>query len=417
MTDWESLSKQLQALGVELGKDARIKSKPKNLHPVENVIDGRFIEFQVGQVYCHEEFYPFSHYHGKQPLQLANPIETLCRWAKASDLTADDLEHFIFLDTETSGLAGGTGTYAFEVGLGRFTAEGFHLAQFFMRHPGEEPALLSGLSAFMEGLKAVVTYNGKAFDIPLLNTRYTLLGMTSPFEGVDHFDLLPLARRLWTHRLESRTLGQVENRILGVERSDEEIPGYLIPEIYFDYLRTQDARPLEGVFYHNAVDILSLAGLFSHMSFLLDQPLSEKIQHAEDTLSLAQFFESINDLELAQELYQRALDSQLPDKLHWDALERFSFMLKRSGNWPAAVNLWEQAADHHQLYAFEELAKYYEHRAKDLDAAHQWTVKAIRTLDSHKIPSYQYAWWQESLNHRLNRLERRLAAQSSSESG
>jgi uncharacterized protein len=99
-----------------------------------------------------------------------------------------------------------------------------------MRHPGEEPALLAGLMAFVDGMQAVVTYNGKAFDIPLLNTRFTLLGLPSPFEEIDHFDLLPLARRLWRTRLESRTLGNVENLILGVTRDEQEVPGYLIPE-------------------------------------------------------------------------------------------------------------------------------------------------------------------------------------------
>ena len=92
-----------------------------------------------------------------------------------------------------------------------------------MRHPGEELALLAGLSTFIDGMQAVVTYNGKAFDLPLLNTRYTLMGLSNPFEGVAHFDLLPLARRLWRIRLESRTLGNVENHILGVSRGADEV--------------------------------------------------------------------------------------------------------------------------------------------------------------------------------------------------
>jgi len=228
MTDWKSLSEQLKGLGVTIGKETKFKKNHPNNRPIESVVDGSFREVIYGQVFCHEEIYQQDHTHGEKPLYPKQPIKTLCEWAGATALTPGDIQDFIFLDTETSGLAGGTGTYAFEVGLGRFTDRGFHLAQFFMRHPGEEPALLAGLSEFMDGMKAVVTYNGKSFDIPLLNTRYTLMGMTSPFADVDHFDLLPLARRLWRIRLESRTLANVENQILGVQRGEEEVPGYLI---------------------------------------------------------------------------------------------------------------------------------------------------------------------------------------------
>lgn len=408
MSDWKSLSDQLKALGVELGKDKPLKKKRGRRFPIESVVDGRFCEVIYGEVFCHEEMYPMGHIHGEKPLWPSEPIQTLCQWANAQQLSRSDLQDFIFLDTETSGLAGGTGTYAFEVGLGRFTDQGFKLAQFFMRHPGEEPALLAGLSEFMDGMKAVVTYNGKSFDIPLLNTRYTMMGMTSPFEGIDHFDLLPLARRLWRIRLESRTLGNVETQILGVTRGEEEVPGYLIPEMYFDYLKTQDARPMSGIFYHNAIDILSLAGLFSHMAFLLHDPHSTRIQHGEDVVALARFFESLGDIPQSETLYKRALDQDLEDELYWDTLERYSFLVKRKDDWETAIALWIPAAEHQELYAFEELAKYYEHRAKDLEEAQRWTVKALTLLNEKHMPSYKYQFWQESLEHRLARLNRRL---------
>ena len=408
MTDWESLSKQLKSLGVELGKDKRPSQPKARSYPIDAVVEGQFWEVIYGQVFCHEEHYTRDHLHGNQPIWPAHPIHPLCEWANANPLTKADLGDLIFLDTETSGLAGGTGTYAFEVGVGRFTEDGFRLAQFFMRHPGEEPALLAGLAEFTDGMQAVVTYNGKAFDIPLLNTRYTLSGLTSPFEEIDHFDLLPLARRLWRNRLESRTLGTVENRILGVVRDEQEVPGYLIPEMYFEYLKTQDARPLAGVFYHNAIDILSLAGLFSHMAFLLNEPHSEEIAHPEDTAALARFFETMGDKSQAVTLYQRALQEKLPSDLYWDTLERFSFLLKRSGEWESAIALWEQAALAGHLYAFEELAKYYEHHAADLPAAHDWTSQAIGALEHLHLPPYMYQQWLASFNHRLERLNRKL---------
>ncbi len=408
MPEWKSLEDQLRALGVQVGKDKPLKGKRAQKHPIEKVISGGYWEMIYGEVFCHEEVYPSDYIHGAKPLMPSDPIEVLCQWAGAQQLSLTDLQSFVFLDTETSGLAGGTGTYAFEVGVGRFTDQGFRLAQFFMRHPGEEPALLAGLTAFMDGMQAVVTYNGKSFDIPLLNTRYTLMGMDTPFKSVDHFDLLPLARRLWKIRLESRTLGNVENQILGVVRGGEEVPGYLIPQMYFDYLRTQDARPLAGIFYHNAIDILSLAGLFGHMAFLLDDPHSERIQHGEDVVALARFFELMGEIPEAEALYQKALSTDLPEEVYWDTVQRFSFLLKRKGEWPAAIALWEPAAENGALYAFEEIAKYYEHQMGDLEEAHRWTVGALTVLNGQHFPAYEYHSWQEKLTHRLERLERRL---------
>ena len=411
MTDWQSLSEQLKALGLEVGKKKNLKPRRTKGFPIQDVVEGRFIEVIYGEVFCHEVFYQQDYRHGAKPLWPATPLQALCQWAHAEPYSTEDLQDFIFLDTETSGLAGGTGTYAFEVGLGRFTEEGFKLAQFFMRHPGEEPALLAGLTAFMDGMKAVVTYNGKSFDIPLLNTRYTMMGMSSPFTDVDHFDLLPLARRLWRIRLESRTLGNVERQILGVIRGEEEVPGYLIPEMYFEFLRTQDSRPLAGIFYHNAIDILSLAGLFSHMAFLLHDPHSENIQHAEDIVALARFFESMADIPRAKSLYQRALGSNLPEDLYWDTLERYSFLLKRQEEWGSAIILWEKAANNSALYAHEELAKYYEHQVKNLELAQKWTLEAIEKLNKNHMPAYEYQNWKESFEHRLSRLERRIGNQ------
>jgi len=408
MTDWNGLSDKLKALGVKLGKSDLPAPKSKGRYPIEKVVDGSFREVIYGQVFCHEEHYPAGHLHGDKPLLTADPIDNLCQWAKASSYSLDDLGGLIFLDTETSGLSGGTGTYAFEVGLGRFTNKGFKLAQFFMRHPGEEPALLAGLTEFMHGMKAVVTYNGKSFDIPLLNTRYTMMGMTSPFDGIDHFDLLPLARRLWRLRLASRTLGSVETNILGVKRGEEEVPGYMIPEMYFDFLKTGDARPIAGIFYHNAIDILSLAGLFSHTAYLLNDPITKDIPHNEDLVALARFFEAQGDIPQSEALYQKAINNKLEENLYWDTLSRLSFLQKRREDWASAITLWEQAAENDLLYAHEELAKYYEHRSKDLPEAQKWTLRALEVLESQQFPSYEYADWRGRFNHRLDRLQRRI---------
>ncbi len=405
MTDWESLSEQLKALGVALGKDKAFGPSKKAVHPIESVVEGQFIDAIYGQTFVHEEVYTKDYFHGENQIFPTRPINALCSWARAENLNLENLNNFIFLDTETSGLAGGTGTYAFEVGLGRFTEEGFHLAQFFMRHPGEEAALLAGMVQFMDGMEAVVTYNGKSFDIPLLNTRYTLSGLSSPFEGIYHFDLLSLARRLWRIRLESRTLGNIEKEILNFKRGEEEVPGYMIPEMYFEYLKTKDARPMAGIFYHNAMDILSLAALFSHSAAILEAPFSNIVTHGEDLVALARHYENLDETELAEKLYQKALASPLSEDLHWDTLKRFSLMLKRQSHWQKALPLWEEAAANDQLYAFVELAKYYEHQTRAFEEAQQWTLSAMTALEKQYLPAYQYQVWQEELSHRLARLE------------
>lgn len=409
MTDWDSLTNQLKALGVELGKTKHPNKPAGKKYPIESVIEGQFWNVIYGEVFCHQERYPIGHHHGEKPLWPSQPLDRLCQWAGSENLSKEDLHNIIFLDTETSGLAGGTGTYAFEIGVGRFMDDTFQLAQFFMRHPGEEPALLAALSEFMDGMQAVVTYNGKSFDIPLLNTRFTMMGMSTPFENIAHFDLLPLARRLWRNRLESRTLGSVEAHILGVTRGEQEVPGYLIPEMYFDFLKTQDARPMAGIFYHNAIDILSLAGLFSHMALLLHAPHTDAIQHPEDTAALARLFEALGKTTQSNALYEKALAENLPESIYWDTLERYSYQLKRSGDWPKAVALWEQAAKDGKLYAFEELAKYHEHQTRNLLEAKAWTTSALETLTTRQIIHTQYQLWKPSFEHRLNRLNRKLS--------
>ena len=135
-----------------------------------------------------------------------------------------------------------------------------------MRDPAEEAGMLEALAEFLAPTQALVTFNGKAFDAPLLITRYTLHNIPFPFKDYAHLDLLPLARRLWRDRLPSRALKYLEENVLSAPRTLEEVPGYEIPYLYFDYLRSRDARPLKGVFYHNAMDVVAMAALLSHVT-------------------------------------------------------------------------------------------------------------------------------------------------------
>ena len=406
-----SLSDKLKSLGVKVGKTDHSSAKRKSGASIQDVLNGHFVSTRRGEAFIYEERYDASYRHGWAPLETQVPLTLMADWAKDARLLEMPLESFVFLDTETSGLAGGTGTYAFLVGAGRFeqSASGrtFRLLQFFMRDPSEEPAMLEALADFLAPCSALVTFNGKSFDTPLLKTRYRLHDIPIPFENYAHADLLHLARRLWRDRLPSRTLKYIEEHVLEVHRTSEEVPGYEIPWIYFDYLRTGDAGQMKGVFYHNAMDILALAALLSHMAEMMNDPFDESIQHGVDVIALAKMHEDLHRWDLAARLYERGLEMQLEADDFWKAVRRLSVLQKRRGDLDQAVRLWEQAAKKGHVYAHVELAKHYEHRIRDFHEAKKWTQAAIKQVKTGGLPAYVQEHWKAELEHRLNRLLRK----------
>ena len=407
-----TLSDRLKAMGVKIGAQDLPAPQKERIYPVEDIAAGRFIETGNGSTYIIEQDFSTNYIQGQVGLQISTKPQTIAEWAGNQQIADDDPESLVFLDTETSGLAGGTGTFAFLVGVGRYTPGGFHLAQFFMRDPIEEPALLLALEEFLAPCRTVVSFNGKAFDVPLLDTRYILQGWKSPFKDFSHIDLLHLARRLWRDRLPSRTLANLEVQILHANRTDEEIPGWMIPQIYFDYLRDGDARPLLRVFYHNAMDVVSLAALLNHTSFLLETPLSLTKKEFIDLAAIARLLEDLGHTEKALEYYEKCIQSDLPEEIFNSALQRLSFIQKRNNNYAAAIPLWEQAIQRKQIYAYEELAKYYEHHAQDFETARKWTLEALEFFNSSDPSAFEKAQWTEVFQHRLERLERKLSTQS-----
>ena len=407
-----TLSDRLKAMGVKIGAQDLPAPQKERTYPVEDIAAGRFIETGNGSTYIIEQDFSTNYIQGQVGLQISTKPQTIAEWAGNQQIADDDPESLVFLDTETSGLAGGTGTFAFLVGVGRYTPGGFHLAQFFMRDPIEEPALLLALEEFLAPCRTVVSFNGKAFDVPLLDTRYILQGWKSPFKDFSHIDLLHLARRLWRDRLPSRTLANLEVQILHANRTDEEIPGWMIPQIYFDYLRDGDARPLLRVFYHNAMDVVSLAALLNHTSLLLETPLSLTKKEFIDLAAIARLLEDLGHTEKALEYYEKCIQSDLPEEIFNSALQRLSFIHKRNNNYAAAIPLWEQAIQRKQIYAYEELAKYYEHHAQDFETARKWTLEALEFFNSSDLSAFEKAQWTEVFQHRLERLERKLSTQS-----
>ena len=272
----------------------------------------------------------------------------------------------------------------------------------------KKPALLEGLGNFLASAKALVTFNGKAFDAPLLVTRYTLHGIPVPFKEFAHLDLLPLARRLWRDRLESRALKFLEENILLAPRTVEEVPGYEIPYIYFDYLRDGDARPLKGVFYHNAMDVVAMAALLSHTAKMLEDPFHESIEHGLDVIALAKLYEDLGQWDMAARLFERGLEKGISEENFSEAVRRLSVLQKRRGDFDEAIRLWEEAASNGHIYAFVELAKYFEHKQRDPKSALKWTKSAQKQIEKSDLPVYIRKHWMEELTHRRQRLETKL---------
>lgn len=411
--DSNELFDKLKSMGVQLGGKQVVQQKPRQSpYSIENVVKGEDLPTMHGLAFITQEQYTSDYRHGEIPLCLDREMDILAAWSNCPRIMNGG-NNVVFLDTETSGLAGGTGTYVFLVGIGYRTATGFELVQFFMRDPGQEAALLAGLYSWLTRFDTVVTFNGKTFDVPLLNTRYTLNGMASPFVEYQHVDVLHIARKLWRDRLPSRALGELEKEIVRFRRTTDDIPGWMIPELYFDYLRNGDARPLAGVFYHNAVDILSLACLYGHVAGMLKDPLREAAQHGLDLAAIARLYEEMGKIEQAAELYERSLEQGLPEDFYLKTMERFAQMRRRQGEWEKAAQLWRKAAEHGECSACIELAKYYEHRERNYTEALQWAQRAYDSLGYSNRYLYTLRAQQIEIQKRIDRLRQRVNASSS----
>lgn len=406
-----SLSEHLKSLGVTTGTQ-HLKNPPQpSKNTIDDILEGKYISTQSGETYVVENTYNPENLPTK--IQFNPPLHAIASWAGDERIADLSLPSFAFLDTETTGLSGGTGTYAFLIGVGRFIDGNFMLTQLFMHDPGEEPAQLQALEQYLAPCEALVTFNGKAFDVPLLMTRYRTHNWKPLLADLFHLDLLHLSRRLWRDRLSNRSLNSLEVHILGTHRTEDDVPGWMIPQLYFEYLRDGDAQPLKNVFYHNAMDILSLAALFNYEASILADPTSNLVRHAIDLISLGSLFEDLGQTDKAVDLYRYGLDHEdarqdpLPRDIYIRALFRMSLIHKRSGEFKKAIPLWEQAAQCQYIPAHIELAKYYEHRVRDINTACTWTQTAISIINKPENGLAIRLQWEGELQHRLRRLERK----------
>lgn len=281
-------------------------------------------------------------------------------------------EDFCFLDTETTGLSHGAGTVAFLVGLGCFEEDAFVVRQYMMRDYDEEPLLLEAVSRQMGRSKILCTFNGASFDLPLLEARYTLQRARNQYVSRPHVDLLPTARRVWKLRLKRCNLTNLESAVLGMDRVDD-LPGALVPERYFSFLKTRDFSLLEDVLEHNAQDIVSLAHILGRLLTLHESPLSACAP--EDVFSLGRVYEKRGRSEGARMCY-RAADQGAVSAM---ARARMAETFRRDGDFEEAARVYERMAAAHQggLLPLLALAKICEHKRRDIPAAIEYTRKAI----------------------------------------
>lgn len=345
--------------------------------PLEELVEGMRVENERGEFFLIETDVHLEVRHGDVPLSRFHTIDraTVGVLTAEPGLQAFDFAEAAFLDTETTGLAGGAGTAAFLIGVGFVDGDRFRVRQYFMRDYHEEAALLHALAEDLRRFRHLVTFNGKMFDVPLLDARYRLNRERFPLAEVSHFDLLHPARRLWKARLESCRLQSLEVELLGLTRVGD-VPGEQIPQIYFDYVRRRDARALARVFEHNRQDIVSLAAL----AVLACQWVEEgRAEDPRDVYSLARVLERAKLYERSEAEYRRTLALD-PGPLRGAALMRLAARAKRTGDHAIAAALWEEAAESGELLALRELAVHHEHRSRELLAALDAVERALRWL-------------------------------------
>jgi uncharacterized protein YprB with RNaseH-like and TPR domain len=381
------------------------------LHPpgrIETVVPGRFEPTPYGPCFVAETCYPVTTVQGTVPLAAALALAPTARriLARQAPLELVDAARALFIDTETTGLAGGTGTYVFLVGLGYFDGPVLRIRQYFMRHPGEEAALLAAVGAHLARHPLWVTFNGKAFDVPLLETRYRCWRRQPAPQPALHLDLLPWARRLWRRRLPSCALASLERHLLGVQRWDD-VPSWAIPALYFDYVRRGRAAPLRAVFAHNTYDLLSLVALLGVVGQVLAQPAPHLAR--VDATALVRLYAEAGLAAAAASWCTAGLE-QVPPAERGAFCRVLAHALRRDGHHEAAAQLWQRLAGERgpwRLTAYIELAKYYEAQRRDYPAAIRALEAALALLAVARTPLPDDRQ-RHQLERRLGRLHARL---------
>jgi uncharacterized protein len=402
---------------------------------VAETLGGSWAESHGQRYLVVDRSYSPGYRHGRLAM-----MDCLPPWPQLPLLGGPDGCNVLFIDLETTGLAGGAGTYAFLVGCAWFAPPSpsasarqggvFRTRQFFLSAYAGERALLDGLAQLASSIGGIVSFNGKSFDLPLIETRYLFHRLPTPFAGLPHVDMLHPARRLWrgeddeaAGRTSSCRLGVLEEALCGMRR-DGDVAGFEIPARYFNYVRTGDARPLERVFEHNRLDLISLALMTAEASRLLEEGASAA-RTVREALGLGRLYERGELWDQAREAYGVAAgihekhempardrhEIRLDPVTRAEALRCYAIVCRRQRRYAEAADGWKRILElrrcppHIAREATEALAVHHEHRLRDLCSARQF---ALRSLRFDASPSRQHA-----TQYRLARLERKLGGPTS----
>lgn len=402
--------------GSESGPGPGLRPGPATLG---GLLHGYLTETPFGDAFYLERRYPLAHCRGPLPLGQIFSLPGAA-WALLGRVPETvDMHRALFFDTETTGLAGGSGTHAFLVGLGFFQGDEFIVRQYFLRDYPEEEAMLEAVGQDLAPFDLLVSFNGKAFDWPLMETRYRLARRRVPLAGAPHLDLLHPARRLFKERLGACNLTNLEAQVLGVQRQGD-VPGSLIPSLYFDYLRSGNIAPLADVIKHNQLDIVSLVSLANYLGQMVTDPFGPtpdgELVCGDDLFALGRLFEARGLLTQAIPCYETAGERGLFAVSEALRLRELARAYKRVKEHNRAVTLWGeliQGTGRLSLHPYIELAKYYEHIAHDYPSARHVTLQALQIAERRRslsgLQGERAAQDWEAVQHRLQRLERRLS--------
>jgi len=416
----ETLLRRLRKLGVVQGLgglkpspvDERIgpETRPTQGEPgaSSGALPGGVVQTPHGPFWLLRRSYPADVVHGRHVFRELNGVdETALALLQVPDLGLRPA----FLDTETTGLAGGAGTLAFLVGAGVWQGDELVLHLIFMRTPEEEFAALNYLSEVLDAATGLVTFNGRGFDVPILESRYILNRLPPTPLALPHLDLLTVARRLWRDHLPSRRLGVLETEILGIKRTEQDLDSGLIPYLYREYLETRDPTEMRRVFYHNEIDVLSLATLMAHVAEMVTAPEALSLAPGE-WVGVGRILDQAGREGEALAAWRRALDDPAPldEACAARTWAEMGLRHKRRGDWDRALAIWDawMTADPAAIEPLEEKAKYFEWTARRLDVALACTEAALHRVAGWPAGARRRDT-QAALEHRARRLRRRLA--------
>lgn len=399
----DSFADRLKSLGF---KPASKIEPPMNAETesLESHIKGILIENSAGSFVMKEEIYSNQYQHGEITFSGAIDTEAIHQAGKLREPSPNSFENMIFIDTETTGLSGGAGTFAFLVGVGSFNPlEGFKLQQFILRDPTEEKAMLLHLTNLVRDDSIFVSFNGKSFDIPLLQNRLIVNRIPGNFRERDHLDILHLSRKIWGRQLPSCTLKDLETNILHLARTSEDVPGWMIPDIYFRYLHDHDPAPIADVIYHNAQDIVSLAALFIHITHLLEADLNQMEISTDDLIAISSIYWNLRTFETACQILQSCEKRDLNRSQLATVHAMLGKYFKQQRLFSEAADHWQIAAANGDFSSYIDLAKYFEHEVRDIKSAIHWTNLGQSLISNNQ--SLKNARLEKELQKRVNRLQ------------